>query len=171
MSSNNAANSAANNAADDAANSAANGFPEASRRWHHRPEHIFVPGVMYMITASTLHKAHYFRQDERLPILQDALFQVLDIYHWRLQAWAVFSNHYHVIARSPEAGDAPERPEETQANAPNDYRESTPEDSEQRPSSLKPMIQRLHSQTARAVNRLDGVQGAGRSGFNTGIPA
>lgn len=101
-----------------------------SSHWHHSPMHLFVPNTMYMVTASTLGKQHTFRGDDRLQILQDALFEVAEAYDWELQAWAIFSNHYHFIARSPE--DA---------------------------TTLKKMIQRLHSQTSRAVNRLDGLSG------------
>ncbi len=100
------------------------------RRWHHRPAHLFLPNTMYMVTASTLHKQHHFKGPERLRILHDALLEVTSSFEWMLQAWAVFSNHYHFIAQSP--ADA---------------------------KTLKPMIQRLHSQTAREVNRLDGVTG------------
>lgn len=99
-------------------------------RSHHSPLHIFVPNTMYIVTASTLQKQHFFRADNRRQLLQDALFEVTTAYDWPLQAWAVFANHYHFIAKSPD--DA---------------------------ITLKKMIQRLHSQTARAVNRLDGVNG------------
>lgn len=85
---------------------------------------------MYIVTASTLHKLHHFKSPERLRLLHDALLEIVAAYEWMLQAWAVFSNHYHFIAQSP--ADA---------------------------KTLKPMIQRLHSQTAREVNRLDGVTG------------
>ena len=75
---------------------------------------------MYMVTAGTLHKRPIFDGDDRLHLLQDALFEVTRAYGWRLQAWSVFSNHYHFVAQSPQ--DA---------------------------VTLRPMIQRLHSQTAR----------------------
>ena len=48
---------------------------------------------------------------------------------WQLEAWAVFSNHYHFIAHSPEADP----------NA----------------GSLRDMLGILHVKTARWVNRLD----------------
>jgi putative transposase len=101
-----------------------------SSRWHHSPMHLFVPNMMYMVTASTLGKQHIFRGDDRLQILQDALFEVVEVYEWKLQAWAIFSNHYHFIAKAPE-------------NA----------------TTLKKMIQRLHSQTSHVVNRLDSMGG------------
>ena len=101
-----------------------------SQIWHHRPLHIFEPSTMYIVTASTLHKQHLFKGNDRLRILHDALLEVLTAYAWLPQAWTVFSNHYHFVAKSPE--DA---------------------------KTLKPMIQRLHSQTAREINRMDGVSG------------
>ena len=51
-------------------------------------------------------------------------------YGWDLQAWAILANHYHFIAYAPAAA-----------------------------TSLRPMLQRLHSATARAVNRLDHTPG------------
>jgi putative transposase len=81
---------------------------------------------MYIVTASTLGKQRLFRGDGRLRMLQDTLFEVADTYGWQLQAWALFSTHYHWIARGPT--------------------DST---------NLKALIQRLHSQTARRVNELD----------------
>jgi len=52
---------------------------------------------------------------------------------WHLEAWAVFSNHYHFVAHSPEsASDA---------------------------STLSTMLGLLHEKTAKWVNRQDGVKG------------
>jgi putative transposase len=100
-----------------------------SRPWRHQPLHIFAPNSFYIITASTLYKQNFFKGNNRLQMLCDALFEVSETYGWLLQAWAVFTNHYHFIARSPK-------------NA----------------TTLKAMIQRLHSQTAREVNRLDNMK-------------
>ncbi|MBN1516954.1 transposase [Candidatus Sumerlaeota bacterium] len=101
-----------------------------SRRWHHRPAHVFEPNMAYIVTAGTLNKEHFFRGDERLELLQTTIFEVLEAYEWQLQAWAVFSNHYHFIALSPAI-----------------------------PNTLRSMIGRLHSQTARVINQLDGAPG------------
>ncbi|MEJ5251042.1 MAG: transposase [Chthonomonadetes bacterium] len=98
--------------------------------WHHSPLHLFVPNTFYMVTASTLHKQRLFNTPEKLGILQDTLFEVMQACGWRLQAWALFSNHYHFIAQSPQDG-----------------------------VSLDRLIQHLHSQTARAINALDGTPG------------
>ena len=98
--------------------------------WHHGPLHIFVPNAMHMVTASTLYKQPIFDTPPKLRLLQNTLFEVMLAYGWRLQAWAVFINHYHFVARSPDDG-----------------------------TSLKRMIQRLHSQSAHLVNKIDQAPG------------
>ena len=101
-----------------------------SRPWHHRPCHVFEPDTMYIITAGTMYKQYFFRGDERLVLLEETLFDVFHAHEWRLEAWAIFSNHYHVIAGSPEGA-----------------------------KSLGLMLKGLHSLTARAVNRMDAAPG------------
>jgi len=99
-------------------------------RWHHAPVHLFVPGRVYMVTAGTLHKEHYFRGRARLELLVAALHTAISAYGWELRSWVIFSNHYHFIARSPEENNR-----------------------------LGLLIKRLHSDTAREINRLDGLPG------------
>ena len=38
---------------------------------------------------------------QRLEFLHDSLLGLAEEYGWNLQAWAVFSNHYHFVAMSP----------------------------------------------------------------------
>ena len=83
-----------------------------------------------MVTAGTYRKERFFHSMERLRVLQGELFAASEAYGWRLQAWAVFSNHYHFIAHAPS--DA---------------------------TSLRQVLQRLHSATARAINRVDNTSG------------
>ena len=52
---------------------------------------------------------------------------------WRLEAWAVFSNHYHFVAHSPEGQESA--------------------------GGLSRMLGLLHEKTAKWVNRLDGTPG------------
>jgi putative transposase len=98
--------------------------------WHHRPAHRFVPEMLYMITAGTLDKIHYFQDAQRLELLQNIILNTLDKHGWIIQAWAVLVNHYHFIAISPRTG-----------------------------GSLKSLIQELHSIASRELNRLDGISG------------
>ncbi len=101
-----------------------------STTWRHAPLHLFVPNALYIVTASTLHKQRIFNSAAKLTLLQNTLFEVMLAYGWELQAWALFVNHYHFIARAPEDG-----------------------------TSLKRLIQRLHSQSARLVNKIDHTPG------------
>jgi putative transposase len=83
-----------------------------------------------MVTAGTYLKADHFRGAERLAVLQRGLLKVAADYGWRLEAWAVFSNHYHFVGHSPEKAE-----------------------------SLSEMLAVLHHKTANWVNRLDGANG------------
>jgi len=98
--------------------------------WPHSPSHLFMPNAFYIVTSGTYGKERLFHTPERLTMVQSALFQQAGIYGWRLEAWAVMQNHYHFVAQAPE--DA---------------------------KSLKTMLQALHSQTSRLVNRADGTPG------------
>jgi putative transposase len=88
---------------------------------------------VYFVTARTLHQTHYFRGPDRLTQVRDLLLAMAVKYNWRLEAWAVLSNHYHFVAHSP--------PGETSAD------------------SLGRLLKNLHADIARHINRLDGVQG------------
>jgi putative transposase len=84
-----------------------------------------------MVTAGTYRKEHHFREESRLRFLHDLLLDLFAEGGWALEAWAVFSNHYHFIARSPSE------------NA----------------ESLRSLLRKLHSVSAREINRLDAIPG------------
>ncbi len=83
-----------------------------------------------MVTAATYNKVHHFKGRERLEVLHRGLLKVTQERDWRLEAWAVFSNHYHFIAHSPEGAGSSD--------------------------SLRTMLGRLHEKTAKWINKLDG---------------
>ena len=94
--------------------------------WPHAPVHRLSTHGSYMVTAGTYLKEHFFKGDEWLTLLERSLLALAKVYGWQLEAWAVFPNHYHFIAHSPE--DA---------------------------TTLKTFLSRLHTQTAIAVNQRD----------------
>ena len=112
------------------------GNPDADRTripWPHAPTHQLSTGGTFFVTASTLHRRNHFTSAERLSVLHRGLLKVSEQHGWHLEAWAVFSNHYHFVAHSPEsASDA---------------------------STLSTMLGLLHEKTAKWVNRQDGVKG------------
>jgi putative transposase len=81
-----------------------------------------------MVTAGTYLKAHHFRGPERCAVLHRGLLKTLQESGWQLEAWAVFSNHYHFVGHSPPTGAA----------------------------GLSETLAELHSRTATWLNRLEG---------------
>lgn len=98
-----------------------------------------------MLTAGTYLKRPLFRGPERLRYLCKMLLELAVKHKWQLQAWAVFPNHYHIVALSPKqistAGASSRTPN----------------------SSLAEFVKHLHSITAIQVNRWD--QTAGRQAW------
>ena len=70
----------------------------AERDWPHAPPHRLSEHGTYIVTSSTYEKAHHFRGAERLDCLERELLSLAKVYGWQLEAWAVFSNHYHFVA-------------------------------------------------------------------------
>ncbi len=97
--------------------------------WPHAPVHRINSDGIYMVTGSTLHKEHLFSTAEKLNLLEDELLTLAKKYEWQLEAWAVFVNHYHFVARGREA------------------------------NPLNRFLQHLHSNTARKINKLDDFAG------------
>ena len=97
--------------------------------WPHAPVHQLSQRGTYFVTACTHDKEDHFRGSERLSVVHRGLLTVARDFGWRLEAWAVFLNHYHFVAHSPD-------------NAPD-------------ASNLSQMLGVLHTKTARWVNRLD----------------
>src|SRR5207249_4777289 len=47
--------------------------PAHSKDWPHAPVHRLSQSGVYMVTAGTLYKEHFFREDERLTLLETSL--------------------------------------------------------------------------------------------------
>src|SRR5437870_10626737 len=75
-------------------------MPKRSVPWPHAPTHQLSQRGTYFLTASTYLKAHHFRSRDRLRVLHRGLLTVANTFGWRLEAWAVFSNHYHFVGHS-----------------------------------------------------------------------
>ena len=99
-----------------------------SINWPHAPPHRLGSEHSYFVTAGTFGKEHFFRTPERLDVLQRGIIKLAEEFSWRLEAWAVFSNHYHLIARPPERQEG---------------------------TTLGKMLSKLHEKTAKWINKLD----------------
>lgn len=105
---------------------------ENFKAWPHAPLHRLDGSGVFMVTSATLYKKHLFSSPDKLTLLENTLLKLAQDYLWQLEAWAVFSNHYHVIIRSQP---------QTQS------------------ASLGKLLKHLHNLTAIELNRLDGVTG------------
>ena len=74
---------------------------EHSIPWPHAPTHQLSQNGTYFVTVGTYKKQHFFSGAKRLSVLQRGLLKSAVKYSWRLEAWAVFSNHYHFVGQSP----------------------------------------------------------------------
>lgn len=97
-----------------------------SRDWPHAPLHRLSEQGTYFVTGSTYLKQHFYQSADRLDLLESRLLALTKERGWRLEAWAVFSNHYHFVAQT-EADFQP----------------------------LSDLLKQLHGEMATAVNRLD----------------
>ena len=77
-----------------------NGWQESHASWPHAPLHRISEQGTYIVTAGTYQKQHWFAGPERLDVLQSTLLQKAADFSWQLEAWAVFSNHYHFVAHA-----------------------------------------------------------------------
>lgn len=93
------------------------------RQWPHSPLHSFHDKGIYMLTGATQYRTAFFKTDDDLEMLHDLLLELAEKYQWKLEAWAIFSNHYHFVAQSPD-----------------------------NPQSLEKFITHLHASSARQLN-------------------
>lgn len=98
----------------------------APKEWPHAPLHRLNENGTYIVTTGTYGRAHPFHGAERLTLLENNLLSLARSYDWQLEAWAVFSNHYHFVGHTLGS-----------------------------PSRLREFLTELHANTARDLNRLD----------------
>jgi putative transposase len=97
--------------------------------WPHAPVHRLGTDGIFMVTGATLYKQHLFNGTKRLDILEGSLLSLAKQYLWQLEAWAAFTNHYHMIARGSDS------------------------------KHLGLFLNHLHSESARKLNELDATAG------------
>jgi putative transposase len=71
--------------------------------WPHAPPHYFTPNAIYIITAATLHRKQLFNSGVKLDLLRETTFDLTKSYALILQAWAFFSNRYHLVISFEDA--------------------------------------------------------------------
>jgi putative transposase len=98
--------------------------------WPHAPTHWLIERGTYIVTCGTYRKQHFLNVPEKLTLVRNLLLELAQRHNWKLQAWAVLSNHYHFVAASPD-----------------------------HPSTLTKMLSTLHTLSARDLNSMDDKPG------------
>ncbi|MCK4353067.1 transposase [candidate division WOR-3 bacterium] len=98
--------------------------------YKHSPPHYFDSNQVYMITAATYQKIPYFKSNPNKSYLLDLLYNKFTQADWKIDAWVILDNHYHLLAQAPH-------------NA----------------SSLSAIIKEIHKFTAIQFNKEDNVAG------------
>ncbi|MEM1297223.1 MAG: hypothetical protein AAGH89_17795 [Verrucomicrobiota bacterium] len=101
--------------------------------WPHAPLHQLQESGTYFVTAGTYLKEHFFGSRKRLRMVQERFLKDAAHFGWQLEAWAIFSNHYHFVAHSPEDQDDA--------------------------ASLPKFLSTFHGQTAQVLNQWDSTPG------------
>jgi putative transposase len=99
--------------------------------WPHAPPHWLTNAGYYFVTASSYHREKLFDSPEKLDTITQLLVETAEKFGWSLRAWAVFSNHYHFLAQSPEGGG----------------------------ESLRVWLSEFHRSSAIRINQIDGAEG------------
>ncbi|MDO9129392.1 MAG: transposase [Anaerolineales bacterium] len=69
----------------------------------HRPPHLYVDGMWYFITASTISQKHILATDEHFNLWVQVLRELTREFGTKLVAWVVLPNHYHLLVL-PKSG-------------------------------------------------------------------
>jgi putative transposase len=105
-----------------------------TKDWPHAPPHRLAESGVYFVTARTRNQQHLLHTPTRRDWFQSLLFEVLRERGWAIEAWAVLSNHYHIVAHSPSDGAG----------------------------TLGSLLRKLHSLSTKRLNAEDGTPGRSR---------
>ncbi|MEM7315507.1 MAG: hypothetical protein AAF497_20385 [Planctomycetota bacterium] len=100
--------------------------PKNTKDWPRAPVHRLNGKGAFMVTGATYNKQHLWRDPDTLDYFESQLLAKAIEFDWQLEAWAIFSNHYHFVGQAHVDAE-----------------------------SLVPMIQSLHSESAIWLNDLD----------------
>jgi len=63
------------------------------------PPHIYQDNTLYFITAKTVHQIRFFDNNEKKGIILDCLKKSVQKFCFKLIAWVLIDNHYHIIVK------------------------------------------------------------------------
>jgi putative transposase len=71
----------------------------------HTPAHLFIDDTSYFITSAIYNKRRLLVNSELKSQLLTIIQESFQLLNWKLDAWVILDNHYHVIATSRKGTD------------------------------------------------------------------
>ena len=71
----------------------------------HHPFHFYRDDTIYFVTARIIEKIKFFSTREKKEILRGTLKDVLKRYGYKLYAWVILDNHYHLLIKANKGDD------------------------------------------------------------------
>ena len=68
-----------------------------------RPPHLFINNSFYFITCRTKQGINFFNTDYRKQIIKKSISRALDKYNYKIFAWVILDNHYHLLIKILDA--------------------------------------------------------------------
>ncbi|MGJ8641972.1 MAG: transposase [Luteolibacter sp.] len=109
---------------------------KGTRDWPHAPPHRLGSAGVYFLTARAAEERHLLAEDSMKDWFEEKLLQIGEENGWKMEAWAVLSNHYHFVAHIPQGADGAK--------------------------SIRKAVTKLHSLTTKELNRREGITGRTR---------
>ncbi|MBS0659516.1 MAG: transposase [Verrucomicrobia bacterium] len=111
-----------------------------TRDWPHAPPHRLAAAGVYLVTSRTRGRIPHLASTARREAFQALLLASAHEAGWRLEAWAILSNHFHFIAHSPDGAPSA--------------------------ASLRILVRKLHGLSTMRWNQEDGTPGRARLWHN-----
>lgn len=73
----------------------------------HRPRHLYADEALYAITVGVYKKQHLLNTVKKQIHLAHIIHTVLSEFSYKLYAWVVLTNHYHILTHSHKGKDLP----------------------------------------------------------------
>ncbi len=109
---------------------------KGTRDWPHAPPHRLESAGVYFLTARAAEERHLLSDDSMKDWFEEKLMHIAAGNGWKMEAWAVLSNHYHFVAHIPSGADGAH--------------------------SLRRAVTKLHSLTTKELNLREGFPGRTR---------
>jgi len=96
---------------------------------YHAPPHVFLDNAVYMLSAGTYRGVRYIETKEKKQVLLQNILENVSKFQYELYGWVILDNHYHMLARLPQAGN------------------------------LAKFVNSIHGRSAYEINRIDNCRG------------